>query len=93
MLSHSGRSQLTTHMAMAGGHPPPQAFIEIGPISGEGSKMLARIIEIAGEGRRLSLDRGFLTITGPDGLLGQVHLTMSKPLLLRTRPLPTQTKL
>ncbi len=36
--------------------------------------MLGRIIEIEGEGRRLSLDRGFLSISGPDGLLGQVPL-------------------
>ena len=36
--------------------------------------MLGRIVEIAGEGRRLSLDRGFLTISGPDGPLGQVPL-------------------
>lgn len=36
--------------------------------------MLGRIVEITGEGRRLSLDRGFLAITGPDGLLGQVPL-------------------
>jgi len=36
--------------------------------------MLGRIVEIEGEGRRLSLDRGFLTVSGPDGLLGQVPL-------------------
>lgn len=36
--------------------------------------MLGRIVEIAGEGRRLSLERGFLTIAGPDGKLGQVPL-------------------
>lgn len=36
--------------------------------------MLGRIIEIEGEERRLSLDRGFLSISGPDGLLGQVPL-------------------
>lgn len=36
--------------------------------------MLGRIIEIAGEGRRLSLHRGFLDISGPDGPLGQVPL-------------------
>jgi CRISPR-associated protein Cas1 len=36
--------------------------------------MLGHIVEIAGEGRRLSLERGFLTISGPDGLLGQVPL-------------------
>jgi CRISPR-associated protein Cas1 len=36
--------------------------------------MLGRIIEISGEGRRLSLYRGFLEISGPDGLLGQVPL-------------------
>lgn len=36
--------------------------------------MLGRIIEIAGEGRRLSLSRGFLEISGPEGMLGQVPL-------------------
>ncbi len=36
--------------------------------------MLGRIVEISGEGRRLSLYRGFLEISGPDGLLGQVPL-------------------
>lgn len=36
--------------------------------------MLGRIVEIVGEGRRLTLDRGFLNISGPDGLIGQVPL-------------------
>ena len=36
--------------------------------------MLGRIVEIEGEGRRLSLDRGFLTVAGPDGPLGKVPL-------------------
>lgn len=36
--------------------------------------MLGRIVEIAGVGRKLSLHRGFLTIAGPDGVLGQVAL-------------------
>jgi CRISPR-associated protein Cas1 len=36
--------------------------------------MLGRIVEIEGEGRRLSLDRGFLSVAGPDGLLGKVPL-------------------
>ncbi len=36
--------------------------------------MLGRIVEIEGEGRRLSLHRGFLEIAGPDGRLGQVPL-------------------
>ena len=36
--------------------------------------MLGRIVEIAGEGRRLTLERGFLNISGPDGLLGQIPL-------------------
>ncbi len=36
--------------------------------------MLGRIVEISGEGRRLSLHRGFLEIHGPEGLLGQVPL-------------------
>lgn len=38
------------------------------------SHMLGRIVEISGEGRRLSLHRGFLEISGPEGLLGQVPL-------------------
>ncbi|MGP0058488.1 MAG: type II CRISPR-associated endonuclease Cas1 [Beijerinckiaceae bacterium] len=36
--------------------------------------MLGRIIEIEGEGRRLYLDRGFLAVSGPEGLLGKVPL-------------------
>lgn len=36
--------------------------------------MLGRIVEIEGEGRRLTLNRGFLDIAGPEGLLGQVPL-------------------
>ena len=36
--------------------------------------MLGRIVEIEGEGRRLSLDRGFLTVAGPNGPLGKVPL-------------------
>jgi CRISPR-associated protein Cas1 len=36
--------------------------------------MLGRIVEIEGEGRRLSLDRGFLAIAGPEGRLGAVPL-------------------
>ena len=36
--------------------------------------MLGRIVEIAGEGRHLSLDRGFLNIADRQGLLGQVPL-------------------
>lgn len=36
--------------------------------------MLGRIVEISGEGRRLSLYRGFLEISGPEGVLGQVPL-------------------
>ena len=36
--------------------------------------MLGRIIEIEGEGRRLSLERGFLTISCPEGDLGRVPL-------------------
>jgi CRISPR-associated protein Cas1 len=36
--------------------------------------MLGRIVEISGEGRRLSLHRGFLEISGSDGLLGQVPI-------------------
>lgn len=36
--------------------------------------MLRRIVEITGEGKRLSLDRGFLAISGPDGPIGSVPL-------------------
>lgn len=36
--------------------------------------MLGRIIEIEGEGRRLTLNRGFLDIAGPHGPLGKVPL-------------------
>jgi len=36
--------------------------------------MLRRIVEITGEGKRLSLDRGFLSISGPEGPLGNVPL-------------------
>lgn len=36
--------------------------------------MLGQIVEIEGEGRRLSLERGFLAIAGPDGPLGRVPL-------------------
>ncbi|HRD76827.1 MAG TPA: type II CRISPR-associated endonuclease Cas1 [Hyphomicrobiaceae bacterium] len=36
--------------------------------------MLGRIVEISGQGRRLSLHRGFLEISGPEGILGQIPL-------------------
>jgi CRISPR-associated protein Cas1 len=36
--------------------------------------MLGQIVEISGEGRRLSLSRGFLEINGPEGRLGQAPL-------------------
>jgi CRISP-associated protein Cas1 len=36
--------------------------------------MLRRIVEISGEGRRLSLERGFLAVSGPDGPIGRVPL-------------------
>jgi CRISPR-associated protein Cas1 len=36
--------------------------------------MLGRIVEIEGEGRKLSLERGFLAICGPNGPLGRVPL-------------------
>jgi CRISP-associated protein Cas1 len=36
--------------------------------------MLRRIVEITGEGKRLSLDRGFLSISSAEGLLGSVPL-------------------
>lgn len=40
----------------------------------KGVPMLGRIVEITGEGRRLSLERGFLSVSGPDGRLGTVAL-------------------
>ena len=36
--------------------------------------MLRRIVEITGEGKRLLLDRGFLAIGGPEGVIGSVPL-------------------
>lgn len=36
--------------------------------------MLRRIVEITGEGKRLTLDRGFLAISSAEGLLGSVPL-------------------
>jgi len=36
--------------------------------------MLGQIVEIAGEGRRLSLTRGFLEVSGPEGRIGQAPL-------------------
>ncbi len=36
--------------------------------------MLGQIVEIEGAGRRLTLERGFLVVNGPDGLLGKVAL-------------------
>lgn len=36
--------------------------------------MLRRVVEVTGEGKRLSLDRGFLAIGGPDGPIGSVPL-------------------
>jgi CRISPR-associated protein Cas1 len=36
--------------------------------------MLGRIVEIAEAGRKLALDRGFLSISGPEGHLGNVPL-------------------
>jgi CRISP-associated protein Cas1 len=36
--------------------------------------MLGQIVEIEGEGRRLSLERGFLAVAGPDGPIGAVPL-------------------
>jgi CRISPR-associated protein Cas1 len=36
--------------------------------------MLGQIVEIEGEGRRLSLERGFLAVAGPDGPIGTVPL-------------------
>jgi CRISP-associated protein Cas1 len=36
--------------------------------------MLRRIVEISGEGRKLSLERGFLAVSGAEGPLGRVPL-------------------
>lgn len=44
--------------------------------------MLGRIVEIEGAGRRLALERGFLTVTGPDGPLGKVPLDDIEALIL-----------
>lgn len=44
--------------------------------------MLGRIVEIEGVGRRLALERGFLTVAGPDGPLGKVPLDDIEALIL-----------
>lgn len=44
--------------------------------------MLGRIVEIEGAGRRLGLERGFLTVAGPDGPLGKVPLDDIEALIL-----------
>lgn len=44
--------------------------------------MLGRIVEIEGAGRRLALERGFLTVTGPDGPVGKVPLDDIEALIL-----------
>jgi CRISP-associated protein Cas1 len=44
--------------------------------------MLGRIVEIKCEGRRLSLDRGFLAVTGPEGTLGKVPLDEIEAVIL-----------
>ena len=49
-------------------------LLRFGTFAAESCIMLGRIIEIEGEGRRLSLDRGFMAVSGPDGLLGKVPL-------------------
>ncbi len=46
--------------------------------------MLRQIIEIAGEGRRLSLERGFLAVSGPEGTLGRVPLDDVEAVILST---------
>ena len=49
--------------------------------------MLGQIVEIEGAGRRISLDRGFLCVAGPDGPIGKAPLddieARYKRLLLR----------
>lgn len=44
--------------------------------------MLGRIVEIEGAGRRLALERGFLTVAGPEGPLGKVPLDDIEALIL-----------
>ena len=44
--------------------------------------MLGQIIEISGEGRRLSMERGFLKVAGPDGPLGQAPLDDIEALII-----------
>jgi CRISPR-associated protein Cas1 len=44
--------------------------------------MLGRIIEIEGVGRRISLERGFLAISGPDGPIGKAPLDDVEALIL-----------
>lgn len=44
--------------------------------------MLGRIVEIKGVGRRLALERGFLTVSGPEGPLGKVPLDDIEALIL-----------
>jgi len=46
--------------------------------------MLGRIVEIEGAGRRLALERGFLTVAGPEGLLGKVPLDDIEAVILAT---------
>lgn len=52
--------------------------------------MLGRIIEVEGEGRRLCLERGFLRITGPAGLLGKIPLDDIEAVIL-THPAASLT--
>ena len=47
--------------------------------------MLGQIVEIEGEGRRLSLSRGFLEIFGPDGKLGSAPLDDIEAVIFRIR--------
>lgn len=44
--------------------------------------MLGQIVEIEGAGRRISLDRGFLCVAGPDGPIGKAPLDDIEALIL-----------
>jgi CRISP-associated protein Cas1 len=55
--------------------------------------MLGRIIEIEGEGRRLSLERGFLAVHGPEGRLGEAPLDDIEALIISNPAASVTTQL
>jgi CRISPR-associated protein Cas1 len=55
--------------------------------------MIGRIIEIAGEGRYLSMERGFLHVRSKGGLLGQVPLDDIAALIANTHALSYSNQL